>query len=200
MPEFAKRMDYMAGSAAIIKGLFGAMNDSETISFGGGAPASEALPVEQVNKIASEVITREGRGVEALQYGPVQGVKQLREIVAEKLLASNGIDACADDVMIVSGGLETMNLLCQVFINPGDVILCEGPTFVHCVEIFEMFEAKCVSCKGDEFGIDVEDVEKKILEYLQNSFTLFPPSRIPRAKLCPQTAEKSLRSSEASTM
>ena len=88
MPEFAKRMDYMAGSAAIIKGLFGAMNDSETISFGGGAPASETLPVEQVNKIASEVITREGRGVEALQYGPVQGVKQLREIVAERRLSA----------------------------------------------------------------------------------------------------------------
>lgn len=192
MPEFAKRMDYMAGSAAIIKGLFGAMNDPETISFGGGAPASEALPVEQVNKIASEVITREGRGVEALQYGPVQGVKQLREIVAEKLLASNGIDACADDVMIVSGGLETMNLLCQVFINPGDVILCEGPTFVHCVEIFEMFEAKCVSCKGDEFGIDVEDVEKKILEYHPKFVYVIPTFQNPTGKTLPADRREKL--------
>ena len=48
MPGFADRMDYMAGSANIIKGLFGAMNDPETISFGGGAPASDALPVEQL--------------------------------------------------------------------------------------------------------------------------------------------------------
>ena len=46
MPNFADRMDYMSGSAAIIKGLFGVMNDPETISFGGGAPASDALPVE----------------------------------------------------------------------------------------------------------------------------------------------------------
>ncbi|MBO5544245.1 MAG: PLP-dependent aminotransferase family protein, partial [Oscillospiraceae bacterium] len=87
MPEFAKRMDYMAGSAAIIRGLFGAMNDPETISFGGGAPASDALPVEQMREIAADVLRRDSRGVEALQYGPVQGVRQLREIVAEKLLA-----------------------------------------------------------------------------------------------------------------
>ena len=53
MPEFAKRMDYMAGSAAIIRGLFGAMNDPETISFGGGAPATEALPAETIRKIAA---------------------------------------------------------------------------------------------------------------------------------------------------
>lgn len=192
MPEFAKRIDYMAGSAAIIKDLFGAMNDPETISFGGGAPASEALPVEQVNKIASEVITREGRGVEALQYGPVEGIKQLREIVAEKLLAPKGIDACADDVMIVSGGLETMNLLCQVFINPGDVILCEGPTFVHCVEIFEMFEAKCISCKSDEYGIDLEDVEEKILKYHPKFVYVIPTFQNPTGKTIPADRRKKL--------
>ena len=71
MPEFAKRMDYMAGSAAVIRGLFGAMGDPETISFGGGAPASDALPVEELREIASEILTRSSRGVEALQYGPV---------------------------------------------------------------------------------------------------------------------------------
>ena len=106
MPEFAKRMEYMAGSAGIIRGLFGAMNDPETISFGGGAPASDALPVEQMRVIADEVLKRETRGVEALQYGPVQGVKQLREAVAEKLLAPKGVPASADDILIVNGGLE----------------------------------------------------------------------------------------------
>lgn len=113
MPAFAKRMEYMAGSAAIIRGLFGAMNDPETISFGGGAPASDALPVEQIREIASDVLKRDTRGVEALQYGPVQGIKQLREIVAEKLLVPKGVLASANDILIVNGGLETMNLLCQ---------------------------------------------------------------------------------------
>ena len=93
MPNFADRMDYMSGSAAIIKGLFGVMNDPETISFGGGAPASDALPVEQLREIAADVLTRDTRGVEALQYGPIQGIRQLREIVSEKLLAPKGVQA-----------------------------------------------------------------------------------------------------------
>ena len=76
MPAFAKRMEYLAGSAAIIRGLFGAINDPETISFGGGAPASDALPVEQIREIAFDVLKRDTRGVEALQYGPVRGIRR----------------------------------------------------------------------------------------------------------------------------
>lgn len=185
MPTFAKRMEYMAGSAAIIRGLFGAMNDPETISFGGGAPASDALPVEQIREIASDVLNRYSRGVEALQYGPVQGIRQLREIVSEKLLAPKGVLAKADDILIVNGGLETMNLLCQVFINPGDVILCESPTFVHCVEIFEMFEAKCIGCKTDDQGIVPEDVEQKILKYQPKMVYVIPTFQNPTGKTLP---------------
>ena len=192
MPDFAKRMDYMAGSAAIIRGLFGAMNDPETISFGGGAPASVALPVEQIREIAADVLSRESRGVEALQYGPVQGVKQLREIVAERLLAPKGVSADADDILIVNGGLETMNLLCQVFINPGDVILCESPTFVHCVEIFEMFQARCIGCETDDQGIVPEDVEKKILEYHPKMVYVIPTFQNPTGKTLPADRREKL--------
>lgn len=182
MPAFAKRLDYMAGSAAIIRGLFGAMNDPETISFGGGAPASDALPVEQIRAIAGDILSRDTRGVEALQYGPVQGLRQLREIVASQLLAPKGVSASAEDILIVNGGLETMNLLCQVFINPGDVILCESPTFVHCVEIFEMFEAKCIGCETDANGLVMEDVENKILQYRPKFVYTIPTFQNPTGK------------------
>lgn len=192
MPEFAKRIDYMASSATIIRGLFGAMNDPETISFGGGAPASDALPVEQIREIAADVLTRDSRGVEALQYGPVQGIKQLREIIAEKLLLPKSVSADPDDIMIVNGGLETMNLLCQIFINPGDVILCESPTFVHCVEIFEMFQAKCIGCRTDEYGIDPEDVEKKILEYHPKMVYVIPTFQNPTGKTLPEDRREKL--------
>ena len=192
MPGFADRMDYMAGSANIIKGLFGAMNDPETISFGGGAPASDALPVEQLREIANDVLTRDTRGVEALQYGPVQGVKQLREIVADKLLAPKGVTASPDDILIVNGGLETMNLLCQVFINPGDVILCESPTFVHCVEIFEMFQAKCIGCETDEYGIVPKDVEDKIKKHHPKMVYVIPTFQNPTGKTLPAERRKAL--------
>ena len=192
MPEFAKRMDYMAGSAAVIRGLFGAMNDPETISFGGGAPAAEVLPVEQLREIAADVLTRDARGVEALQYGPVLGVKQLREMVAQKLLSPKGVNADIDDILIVNGGLETMNLLCQLYIDPGDVILCESPTFVHCVEIFEMFQARCIGCETDDLGIVPEDVEKKILEYHPKMVYVIPTFQNPTGKTLPAQRREEL--------
>ena len=192
MPDFAKRMDYMAGSAEIIRGLFGAMNDPETISFGGGAPATEALPAEIIRKIASEVLAPDRRGREALQYGPVQGVRQLREIVANRLLKPNGVDADPDDILIVNGGLETMNLLCQVFISPGDVILCESPSFVHCVEIFEMFEARCIGCEMDDHGIVIEDVEAKIQAYHPKMVYVIPTFQNPTGRTLPAERRRAL--------
>lgn len=165
MPHFAERMKTMEKSARIIRNLFGAMGDPGLISFSGGAPAKEALPIDIVRDIANDVMRVDRRGVEALQYGSVKGLPDLREVVVSELLAPKGIDAKAENIMITSGGLEGINLLCQLFIDPGDVILVESPTFVHCVEIFEMFQAKCISVAMDENGMIPEDLEEKIRRY-----------------------------------
>ena len=122
MVQFAKRMKDMEVSAAIVRDLFNSMTDPELISFGGGAPAMEALPVDIVREIAEEVLTMDKRGVEALQYNSPQGIPEMREIVAKTLLAPKGVHVGADDIIIVNGGLESMNLVCQLFIDPGDVI------------------------------------------------------------------------------
>jgi len=165
LSRFAKRMTTMEKSAAVIRGLFGNMNDPELISFGGGAPAKEALPIDIVREITNEVMRVDKRGVEALQYGSVMGLPDLREIIVTDLLAPKGVRATADNVMITNGGLEPMNLVCQLFIEPGDVILVESPTFVQSVEIFEMFQAKCISVAMDDNGMIPEDLEAKIIKH-----------------------------------
>jgi len=182
MTVFAQRMKTMEKSAAIIRGLFGAMNDPGIISFGGGAPAREALPIDIVREITNEVITRDGRGVEALQYGNVMGLPDLRDIVVSELLAPKGVEADAGRIIITSGGLEGMNLLCQLFIDPGDVILVESPTFVHCVEIFEMFQARCVSVAMDENGMIPEDLEAKIREFRPKMMYVIPTFQNPTGR------------------
>lgn len=165
MVNYARRMKNMESTANIIRGLFGAMSNPDIISFGGGAVAREALPVEQIRKITYDLLDPAGRGVEVLSYGPVQGVPQLRQTVVDSLLKPKGVDAKMEDIIILTGGLEAMNLLCQVFIDPGDVILVETPTFVHSMETFDMFEAKLVPVHTDENGMDPDDVEAKIKEY-----------------------------------
>ncbi len=182
MAAFAQRMKTMEGTAAIIRGLFGTMNDPGVISFGGGAPAREALPVDLVREIANDVIRTDSRGVEALQYGSVPGLPDLREAVSTVLLAPKGVTADPSNILITSGGLEGINLLCQLFIDPGDVILVESPTFVHCVEIFEMFQARCVSVAMDENGMVPEDLEEKIKRHSPKMAYLIPTFHNPTGR------------------
>ncbi|MHC1720175.1 MAG: PLP-dependent aminotransferase family protein [Clostridiaceae bacterium] len=182
MIDYAERMAYMEKSAKVIRSLFGAMNDPELISFGGGALARESLPVDIVREIANDVLRTDTRGYEALSYGPVMGVADLREAIVTDLLAPKGVKAHPDNIMVVTGGLEAMNLLCQVFINPGDVILVESPTFVHCVEVFEMFQAKCIAVDMDDNGIVTEDLEAKIIKYKPKMVYVIPTFQNPTGR------------------
>ena len=192
MPKLARRMYDMEGTATIIRALFNAMGSPDMISFGGGAPASEGLPVEELREICNEVLTRDRRGVEALQYGSVAGVPDLRQAVVDVLLKPKGLDASPDEIAIVNGGLETMNLMCQLYIDPGDVILVESPTFVHCVEIFEMFQARCVAVQCDDKGVVVEDVERKIKELHPKFVYVIPTFQNPTGKTLPADRRKRL--------
>ncbi len=165
MARYAKRMAQMEETASVIRSLFSAMTDPNIISFSGGAPAAEALPVEAVREISQEILRTPGKGVEALQYGGVMGYEPLREDVVTYLLRLKGLDVTHEQVLITSGGLEGLNLLCQVYIDPGDVILVESPTFVHAVEIFEMFGAKLIPVEMDGDGMRTDDLEAKIQAY-----------------------------------
>ncbi len=182
MPEFARRMKTMEKSARIIRSLFSAMNDPGMISLAGGAPATEALPVDVVREIAGDILKSDRRGVEALQYGNPQGLLGLREAVVSDLLVPKGIEARPENILITSGGLEGINLLCQVFIDPGDVILVESPTFVHCVEIFEMFQARCIAVAMDDQGMIPEDLEEKIRRHGPKMVYLIPTFHNPTGR------------------
>ena len=155
----------MAHSCETMANVMRSMTDPTVTSFGGGAPAREALPVDIVREIANDVLTRDSRGLEALQYGNARGVQDLREAIVDVLLKPKGLDTTANNVVISGGGIEAVWLVCAMLLNPGDVILVESPTFFHCVMTLEMFEAKCIACETDENGLVMEDVERKIKEY-----------------------------------
>lgn len=182
MPKFAQRMTTMEKSASVIRNLFGAMSDPDIISFGGGAPAREALPIDIVREITNDVMRIDKRGVEALQYGNVMGLPDLREVIVNDLLAPKGVKAKVDNVLITTGGLEPINLACQLYIEPGDVILVESPTFVQAVEIFEMFEAKCIGVTMDDNGMDTEDLEAKIIKYKPKMVYTIPTFQNPSGR------------------
>lgn len=166
MYRFAERMKTMEQSAEVMRKLFNATTGADAVNFSTGAPANETIDVDTIREICDDVLQKDGRGYEALQYNNPMGIPELREVVAKQLLPRRGIEnADKDDVMIVQGGLETLNFACQLFINKGDVILVESPTFMHAVEIFEMFEAVCVGVECDKDGMLIDDLKEKCSKY-----------------------------------
>jgi len=182
MSNYAKRMKTMEKQANIIKSLFSSMNDPDVISFGGGAIAKECLPVDKIREITEDIMRIEGRGYEILSYGPVLGAKDLREVIVNDLLAPKGVNANPDNILIITGGLEAMNLMCQLYIEPGDVILVESPTFVHSVETFSMFEANCIPVDMDDEGMVTEDLEAKIIKYNPKMVYVIPTFQNPTGR------------------
>lgn len=192
MTKFAKRMDYMQSTADVIRYLFESMTDPDTISFGGGAPAREALPVELVQDISSEVLVRDRRGVQALQYGNPIGIADLRQAVMDRLLHPKGLKAGMENVMIVSGGMENINLVSQLYLEPGDVVLVESPTFVQSVQVFRMFEAQCIACETDDDGFVIEDVEAKVRKYSPKMIYVIPTFQNPSGRTTSLERRKAL--------
>lgn len=85
-----------------------------------------------------------------------------RQAAIDRLLAPNGLQAEMENVMIVSGGMENINLVSNLYLEPGAVVLVKSPTFVQSVQVFRMFEAQCIACETDDEGLVIEDVEAKI--------------------------------------
>lgn len=182
MSKFAERMAIMEESANVIKKAFSATANAETISFTLGSIAKECLPVDIVREITNNIMTTQGRGYEILSYGPVMGLKDLRDVVVTDLLAPKGVTANSDNILILTGGLEAMNLMCQLYIEPNDVILVESPTFFHSLEIFHMFEANCIPVDMDDDGMIVEDLEEKIKKHNPKMVYVIPTFQNPTGR------------------
>jgi len=180
--NYAERMKSMHETAMRMRDLFDNMTDPEMKSFGGGAPAKEVLPMDVMEEIAGEVLSSEGRGVEAFQYSKPFGLEDLRQAICDQLLEPSGLHQKKENILVTSGGLETMALVCQLFIEPGDVILTEQPTFLHVTDTFEMFQAKVVACECDDGGIVPEDAEKKIKEYNAKMIYVVPTFNNPTGR------------------
>jgi 2-aminoadipate transaminase len=134
----------------------------EIISFAGGLPAPELFPVEAVRASADEVLARHGR--EALQYGPSEGFPALREWIAGEM-QSRGIKAAPADVLVTNGSQQVLDLVAKVFINPGDVVLTENPTYLAAIQAFQALEARFVPVPTDGDGLIPEALPDLIRQH-----------------------------------
>ena len=157
---FAHRMDQMRPSS--IREILKVTAQPEVISFAGGLPAPELFPVAQVSAAADIALSQ--YGARALQYGPSEGLMPLREWIATEM-ASRGAPAAATDILITNGSQQVLDLAGKLFLNPGDVVLTENPTYLAAIQAFQTFEVKFVPVPTDENGLIPEALPELIRQH-----------------------------------
>ena len=159
-PWYDLYADRTAGlSASEVRALFAVASRPEVVSLAGGMPFVSALPTELIAG-AFERVMRD-RGPQALQYGSGQGVPELREQILE-IMALEGIRASVDDVVITTGSQHALELVTKLFIDPGDVVLAEGPSYVTAMVVFNSFQADIQHVPMDDHGLIPEALREHI--------------------------------------
>ncbi|MGJ7921854.1 PLP-dependent aminotransferase family protein [Neobacillus sp. LXY-4] len=139
----------------------------EVISFAGGLPAPELFPVDALKIACNAVLNKEGAA--SLQYSTTEGYIPLREAISQRM-KSIGINTTVENILITSGSQQAIDLTGRLFINEGDIIICESPTYLAAINAFKSYNAKFVEVAMDDDGMVMEELEKKLQEYPNTKF------------------------------
>lgn len=145
--------------ASEIRALFAVASRPEIVSLAGGSPFVSALPLDAVGDMVGRLIA--SRGQDALQYCTAQGDQTLREQICE-VMSLEGILAHPDEVVVTVGSQQALDLITRIFVDPGDVILAEAPTYVGALGAFAAYQADVVHVAMDDSGIVPEALSAAI--------------------------------------
>jgi 2-aminoadipate transaminase len=165
--RYAERTKAMTTSE--IRALFAVASRPEVVSLAGGMPNLTALPINEISKVFADVIREDGQV--ALQYGSGQGHPVLREQITE-IMALEGISAHPDDVIVTTGSQQALDLISRIFLDPGDVVLAEAPSYVGALGTFRQYQAQIVHIAMDEDGLIPERVSQAIASVRDSGRTI----------------------------
>jgi 2-aminoadipate transaminase len=160
-PWYDSYADRTAGlSASEVRALFAVASRPEVVSLAGGMPFVSALPRELVTGAIDRVMSQNG-GAMALQYGSGQGTPAIREHIMQ-IMAMEGIRGSADDVVVTTGSQQALDLVTRLFVNPGDVVLAESPSYVGALGVFKAYQADVAHIATDAEGLVPEALRETI--------------------------------------
>ncbi len=143
-------------SASEIRSLFAVASRPEVVSLAGGMPGLDQLPLDVVSSLAARMVLEQGHV--ALQYGSGQGEERLREQIVE-VMRPVGVVAHPDDVVVTVGSQHALDLVTRVFIDPGDVVVAEAPSYVGALGTFRAYQAEVVHVALDDDGLDPDALD-----------------------------------------
>lgn len=154
--KFAARMDRMKASE--IRELLKLTARPDIISFAGGLPAPELFPVKEIAQVSHELVLEEGKKL--LQYAATEGRPSLRAKIARRMTEKYGTPTEADDILITTGSQQCLDFAGKLFLDPGDVVLCESPSYLGALNAFNAYEPVFKEVPTDEFGMIPEELDK----------------------------------------
>lgn len=155
--RYAARAQGMVASE--IRALFAVASRPEVVSLAGGMPFVSALPLDLIGDMVGDLMVR--RGAEMLQYTSAQGDPLLRERICD-VMALEGIRATADDIVVTVGAQQALDLLTRIFVDPGDVVLAEAPSYVGALGTFAAYQADVVHVPLDDDGLIPEALRETL--------------------------------------
>ncbi|MBR8742392.1 PLP-dependent aminotransferase family protein [Nocardiopsis sp. MG754419] len=155
--------------ASEVRALFAVASRPEIVSLAGGMPNVAALPLEQIGDLVKDVVSEEGAA--ALQYGSAQGDPVLREQICE-YMTLEGIQSVPDDVIVTVGSQQALDLITRVFVDPGDVVLTEAPTYVTAINTFAAFQADIRHVGMDDQGVDPDQLDHALTHAAASGHTV----------------------------
>ena len=156
MVNFANRMDNI--KASDVRELLKLTARPEIISFAGGLPAPELFPVADL-KTAMDAVMDEN-GTAALQYGVTEGPRHLREQIAARLADKNNIHTDPDQLILTAGSQQGLDFIGKLFLNPGDVVVLESPSYLGAINAFKQYEPNFVEVPTDDGGMIIEELDR----------------------------------------
>jgi len=156
--RFARRLDVMKASE--IRELLKITQRPEVISFAGGLPAPELFPVHDLKEVAADVLLREG--TRALQYSTTEGHPGLREQIVRRMNRDLGTAYAASQILVTSGSQQGLDLTGKIFLDEGDEVLCESPTYIGAINAFRAYQPRFVDVPTDDDGMIPAELERCI--------------------------------------
>lgn len=155
---FSDKISSLQPSA--IREILKATADPAIIPLAAGNPAPDAFPVDEVREITADILAT--HPIDALQYGVSEGYQPLREKMAQWMKERENINASADEVLIVSGATQIMDLVTKVLCNEGDTVICEEPSFIGSLNCFRSYGCKLKGVPVEADGMNMEALEEAI--------------------------------------
>jgi 2-aminoadipate transaminase len=180
---------------SVIRELLKVTQDPEIISFAGGLPNPDSFPINDLEGIISQVMSKYGK--KALQYGTTKGLKELRDILAERSYKDGIKNITGENIIITSGSQQALDSIGKLFLNPGDTAMVGLPTYLGGINAFRSYECNLEGIQLDKDGMRIDILEERIKELLKEKYIpkfiyTVPTFQNPAGVIMPESSRKKI--------